>query len=62
MGKSLSVRGCRRVAAIIAVVVAGAVPAAGQSSAAQPRASIGSTASRTPDGHPDFRGCGFLVR
>ena len=34
MGKTLSVRVCRRVAAIVAVVVAVAVPVAGQSSPA----------------------------
>lgn len=60
MGKSLSVRVCRRVAAIAAVVVAVEVPAAGQSSAAQPKASIGSTESRTPDGHPDLQGVWFF--
>ena len=56
MGKTLSVRVCRRVAAIVAVVVAVAVPVAGQSSAAPPKASSSSTVSRTADGHPDLQG------
>jgi hypothetical protein len=56
MGKTLSVRIRRRVAAIVAGVVAVAVPVAGQSSAARPKASISSTASRTADGHPDLQG------
>ena len=60
MGKTLSVRLGRRVAAIAAVVVAGAVPMAGQSAATQPNASIGSTVSRTADGHPDLQGVWFF--
>ena len=60
MGKTLSVRVRRRVAAIVAVVVAGAVPVAGQSSAAGPKASISSTVSRTADGHPDLQGVWFF--
>src|SRR5688572_17375740 len=60
MGRTLSVRVCRRVAAIAAVVVAVAVPVAGQSSAAQPKASIGSTVSRTADGHPDLQRVWFF--
>jgi hypothetical protein len=60
MGKSPSVRVCRRVGAIVAVVAVVAVPIAGQSSATRPRASIGSTASRTPDGHPDLQGVWFF--
>lgn len=60
MGKTLSVRGCRRVAAIVAVAVAVAVPVAGQSSAARPKTPISSTASRTADGHPDLNGVWFF--
>ena len=56
MGKTLSVRVCRRVAAIVAVVVAVAVPVAGQSSPPRPTASSSSTVSRTADGHPDLQG------
>lgn len=56
MGKTLSVRVRRRVVAIASVVVAVAVPVAGQSSAAPPRASSSSTVPRTPDGHPDLQG------
>jgi hypothetical protein len=60
MVMTLSVRVCRRVAAIAAVVVAVAVPVAGQSSAARPKASISSPASRTADGHPDLQGVWFF--
>jgi hypothetical protein len=60
MGKTLSIRVCRRVAAIVAVVVAVAVPVAGQSSAARPKASSSSTVSRTADGHPDLQGVWFF--
>jgi hypothetical protein len=60
MGKALSVRVRRRVAAVVAVVVAVAVPVVGQSSAAPPKASISSTASRTADGHPDLQGVWFF--
>jgi hypothetical protein len=60
MGKTLSVRERCRVAAIVAVVVAVAVPVAGQSSAAQPKASSSSTVSRTADGHPDLNGVWFF--
>ncbi len=56
MGKTLSVRVCRRVAAIVAVVVAVAVPVAGQSTPPRPKASSSSTVSRTADGHPDLQG------
>ena len=56
MGKTLSVRVCRRTAAIVAVVLAIAVPVAGQSSAARPKASTSSTTPRTADGHPDLQG------
>jgi len=56
MGKTLSVRVCRRGAAIVAVVVAVAVPVAGQSPAARPKPSSSSTVSRTADGHPDLQG------
>jgi hypothetical protein len=56
MGKTLSVRVRRRVAAIVAGVVAVAVPVAGQSSAAGPKASTSSPAPRTADGHPDLQG------
>ena len=55
MGKTLSVRVPRRVAAIVAVVVAAAVPVAGQSSAAGPKASTSSPAPRTADGRPDLQ-------
>jgi hypothetical protein len=60
MGKTLSVRVGRRVAATVAVAVAVAVPVAGQSSAARPKASKSSTASRTADGHPDLQGVWFF--
>jgi hypothetical protein len=60
MGKTLSVRVRCGMAAIVAVVVAVAVPVAGQSSAARPNASLSSTASRTPDGHPDLQGVWFF--
>src|SRR5438309_7843995 len=62
MGKTLSVRVRRRAAAIlaVAVAVAVAVPVAGQSSAARPKASNSSTASRTADGHPDLQGIWFF--
>jgi hypothetical protein len=60
MGKTLSVRGRRRVAAIVAVVVAVAVPVAGQSSAAPPKASTSSTVSRTADGRPDLQAVWFF--
>ena len=60
MGKTLSVRVRCRVAAIVAVAVAVAVPVAGQSSAARPKASNSSTASRTADGHPDLQGVWFF--
>src|SRR5687767_8554192 len=56
MGKSLSVRVCRRVAAIAAVVVVVAAPVAGQSSPPRPTASSSSTVPRTADGHPDLQG------
>ncbi len=56
MGKTLSVRVCRRVAAIVAVVVAVAVPVAGQSTPPRPKPPISSTVSRTADGHPDLQG------
>ena len=56
MGKTLSVRVYGRVAAIGAVVVAVAVPVAGQSKAAPPKPSGSSTVSRTADGHPDLQG------
>jgi hypothetical protein len=56
MGKIESVRVGRRVAAIVAGVVAVAVPVAGQSSAAKPKPSSSSTVSRTADGHPDLQG------
>jgi hypothetical protein len=55
MGKTLSVRACRRVAAIVAVVAA-AVPVAGQSKPAPPKASTSSAVPRTADGHPDLQG------
>src|ERR1700745_3965199 len=60
MGKTLSVRIRRRVAALVVGVVAFAVPVAGQSPAARPKASISSTAPRTPDGHPDLQGVWFF--
>jgi hypothetical protein len=60
MGKTQSVRGRSRVAAIAAVVMAVAAPVAGQSSAARPQASDGSTVSRTADGHPDLQGVWFF--
>src|SRR5438046_9440988 len=60
MGKTLSIRVCRRVAATVAVVAAVAVPVAGQSSAARPKASNSSTVSRTADGHPDLQGVWFF--
>jgi hypothetical protein len=60
MGKTLSVRVRCGMAAIVAVVVAVAVPVAGQSSAARPKASLSSAASRTPDGHPDLQGVWFF--
>ena len=55
MGKTLSVRVCGRVAAIVSVVVAVAVPVAGQSTPPRPKASSGSTVPRTADGHPDLQ-------
>jgi hypothetical protein len=63
MGETLSVRGRRRVAAIVAGVVAVAVPVivAGQSSGAAPKAATGSTIPRTPDGHPDLQGVWFYA-
>src|SRR5438046_125651 len=61
MGKTLSVRVCRRVAAIVAVGAAVALPVAGQSSAAAPKASTSSTVPRTPDGHPDLQGVWFFA-
>jgi hypothetical protein len=60
MRKSLSVRVRCGTAAIVAVVAAVAVPVAGQSSAARPKASLSSTASRTADGHPDLQGVWFF--
>src|SRR5262245_5420135 len=60
MGKTLSVRVRCGMAAIVAVVVAVAVPVAGQSSAARPKVSLSSAASRTPDGHPDLQGVWFF--
>ena len=56
MGKTLSVRVCGRVAAIVAVVGAVAVPVAGQSSPPRPTAPSSSTVPRTADGHPDLQG------
>ena len=56
MGKTLSVRVGRRVAAIVAGVVAVAVPVAGQSSSAPPKAPSSATVPRTADGHPDLQG------
>ena len=56
MGKTLSVRVRRRVAAIVAGVVAVAVPVAGQSSSAPPKAPSSATVPRTADGHPDLQG------
>jgi len=56
MGKTLSVRVCRRVAAIVTAVVVVAVPVAGQSTPPRPKASSGSTVPRTADGHPDLQG------
>src|SRR5262249_43533336 len=63
MGKTLSVFEGRRVVAIAAVVVAVAVPVAGQSqkSAASPKASSSSTVPRTPDGRPDLQGVWFFA-
>ena len=55
MGKTLSVY-VRRVGAIVVMAVVVAVPVAGQSSAAEAKASKSSTASRTADGHPDLEG------
>jgi hypothetical protein len=49
-----------RVAAIVTVGVAFAVPVAGQSSAGRPTASTNSTVARTPDGHPDLQGVWFF--
>lgn len=60
MRKTLSVRLCCHVAASVAVVGAVAVPVAGQRSTAPPQASINSTTSRTPDGHPDLQGIWFF--
>ena len=60
MGKTLSVRVRRRVAAIVAGVVAVAAPVAGQSSAAGPKPSTSSPAPRTADGHPDLQGVWFF--
>ena len=54
MHETLSVRVCRRMAGIVAVVVAVAVPVAGQSSTA--KASSSSTVPRTADGRPDLQG------
>src|SRR4029453_1420301 len=55
MGKALSVRVGRCVAAVVAVVVAVTVPIAGQRPA-PPKASSSSTVPRTADGHPDLQG------
>ena len=60
MGKTLSVRVCRRVAAAVAVVMTVALPVAGQTSTAPAKAPGPSKASRTPDGHPDFQGVWFF--
>ena len=60
MGKTLSVRVLRRIAAIVAAAVAVALPVAGQSSATLPRASNSSTAPRNADGHPDLQGVWFF--
>jgi hypothetical protein len=60
MRKTLSVRVRCGMAAIVAVVVGVAVPVAGQSSAARPKASLSPTASRTADGHPDLHGVWFF--
>jgi len=56
MGKTLSVRVGRGVAATVAGVLAVAVPVAGQSSSARPNAPSSSTVPRTADGHPDLQG------
>src|SRR5262245_24099241 len=56
MGKTLSVRLYGRAAAMVAVVVAVAVPVAGQSKPAAPKPSSSSTVPRTADGHPDLQG------
>src|ERR1700720_1327720 len=56
MGKTLSVYVRRCVGAIVVMAVGVAVPVAGQSSAAEARASKSSTVSRTADGHPDLEG------
>ena len=60
MGKTLSVRVRCCAVAIVAGAVAVAVPVAGQNSAARPKASNSSTASRTADGHPDLQGVWFF--
>lgn len=60
MIKRLSVRVCARVAVTVAVTVTLAVPVAGQSSAAQQQAPVGSTVPRTPDGRPDLQGVWFF--
>ncbi len=60
MDTILSVGVYRRVAAVFAVVVAAAVPVAGQRSAAPSQASTNSTVPRTPDGHPDLQAVWFF--